>query len=206
VRAFCERAIKEIGIDLSAQCWRNLERYQRELEVWKGRISLTGAVEERSFWKLVAESLFALAELGEVASYLDVGSGGGFPAIPLLLCADIKEAVLLEPRERQAYALQGILSNLGLGRKAKVVTEDLGTFAEGENRQKMELITVKGVRIRRKLVKLMIKMLELKGRIIYYRETFPFWGGELFKQAGLEMSRVMHPGGKIRGYLSITSR
>ncbi|NOY89412.1 MAG: hypothetical protein GXO93_08520, partial [FCB group bacterium] len=53
---------------------------------------------------LAAESLFPFEfiETPSFACYLDIGSGGGFPALPILMGSNIKKAVLVERTLKKA--------------------------------------------------------------------------------------------------------
>jgi 16S rRNA (guanine527-N7)-methyltransferase len=54
------------------------------------------------------------APSGRTLRLLDVGSGGGFPAIPILLCRRDVEAVLVESVGKKARFLEGAIEALGL--------------------------------------------------------------------------------------------
>ena len=62
----------------------------------------------------VLESLAALPWVGSTGTLLDVGSGNGFPAVPLLLARPGVRGVLLEPRERRWAFLREVVRELGL--------------------------------------------------------------------------------------------
>lgn len=62
----------------------------------------------------VVDSLAAAPLLPASGVVLDVGSGNGFPAIPLLLARRSLRGVLLEPRERRWAFLKTTVRELGL--------------------------------------------------------------------------------------------
>lgn len=203
MRGRVERALARVGVEIKPENWEALEGYWRELGNWKERVALTGITDEDGFWKLVGESLLPLGEIDTYATYLDVGSGGGFPALPLLICGRFSSAVLLEPSERRAYALQRMIKALGLAETAQVRSQDLEMFVNIQDAAKMGLITVKGIKVRKKLVRLLIKILATGGRIIYYREIMEGWEESLYAELGVRARQVKHPRGEIRGYLLI---
>ncbi len=203
MRGRVERALARAGVEIKPENWEALEGHWRELGDWKERVALTGITDEDGFWKLVGESLLPLGEIDTFSTYLDVGSGGGFPALPLLICGRFSSAVLLEPSERRAYALQRMIKALGLAETAKVRSQDLEMFVNIQDVGEMGLITVKGIKVRKKLVKLLIKILATGGRIIYYREILEGWEESLYAELGVQVRQVKHPRGEIRGYLLI---
>jgi len=97
--------------------------YAESLLRWNARINLTAA---RSIDRVVAEHFpdaFALARrLAEPARVVDVGSGGGLPAIPLAVLCPRLTFELCEPIAKKASFLRTALRELGLGDRASVGT------------------------------------------------------------------------------------
>lgn len=95
--------------------------YAESLLRWNARINLTAA---RSMDVLVAEHFidaFALArKLEQPARVIDVGSGGGLPAIPLAVLRPSLSATLVEPIAKKAAFLRTAIRELGLGDRASV--------------------------------------------------------------------------------------
>jgi 16S rRNA (guanine527-N7)-methyltransferase len=87
----------------------------------------------------VLASLAALEFLPGEGRLVDIGSGNGFPAIPLLVARRGLEGTLLEPRERRWAFLGEVVRELGL--PARVVRESAERHGEGG----YEVLTVRGV-------------------------------------------------------------
>lgn len=89
--------------------------YIRELMRWNRRINLTAEKDERSILERhVADSLqFAKAMTGP-GETVDIGSGAGFPGIPLKIVFPGLPMTLLESRRKRANFLKSVLRNLGL--------------------------------------------------------------------------------------------
>jgi 16S rRNA (guanine527-N7)-methyltransferase len=98
-----------------------LSSYADSLLRWNARINLTAA---RSIEKLVAEHFpdaFALARrLEQAATVIDVGSGGGLPAIPLALLRPALTIELCEPIAKKAAFLRTAVRELDLGGRVSV--------------------------------------------------------------------------------------
>jgi len=60
------------------------------------------------------DALVGLPFLGEVRCLVDIGSGNGFPAIPLLVVREGLRGVLLEPRERRWAFLCEVVREVGV--------------------------------------------------------------------------------------------
>jgi 16S rRNA (guanine527-N7)-methyltransferase len=98
-----------------------LAQYAASLLRWNERINLTAV---RSVDTLVAEHFtdaFALAlALAEPARAIDVGSGGGLPAIPLALLRPGLTVELVEPIAKKAAFLRTAVRELGLGDRVSI--------------------------------------------------------------------------------------
>jgi 16S rRNA (guanine527-N7)-methyltransferase len=108
-----------------------LSRYAESLLRWSERINLTAA---RSVDVLVAEHLpdaFALARrLAEPGRVIDVGSGGGLPAIPLALLRRDLTVELCEPVAKKVAFLRTAIRELGLAGRATVRAARAETVAQ----------------------------------------------------------------------------
>jgi 16S rRNA (guanine527-N7)-methyltransferase len=112
-----------------------ITRYGSLLLTWTARINLTGAV---SLEDLAAEHLpdsFALASRlrdAGTSRAIDVGSGGGLPALPLaILCPELS-IHLLEPIAKKAAFLRTAVRELGLGGRVTVDTKRAQTLVPSD--------------------------------------------------------------------------
>lgn len=118
---------RQLGLSLTPAQIQQFERYSRELLLWNEKFNLTAItdprqVETRHFLDSLS-CLLALADASErsVASWLsssvqalDVGSGAGFPGLPLKIVWPRLQLTLLESRQKKVGFLQHIVSELGL--------------------------------------------------------------------------------------------
>ena len=102
-----------------------LAAYLELLSRWDSAVDLLGDVDEDELVTgHILESLAALPWVASPGTLLDVGSGNGFPAVPLLLARPGVRGVLLEPRERRWAFLREVVRELEL--PAEVVREHAG--------------------------------------------------------------------------------
>jgi 16S rRNA (guanine527-N7)-methyltransferase len=123
-RAAMERNAQFFSVACDGAQTAAIHRYASLLLTWTARINLTGAA---SLADLAAEHLpdsFALAtRLGaEVMAGVDVGSGGGLPALPLAVLCPSLSLQLLEPIAKKAAFLRTAVRELGLGERVTVDT------------------------------------------------------------------------------------
>ncbi|WDL73634.1 16S rRNA (guanine(527)-N(7))-methyltransferase RsmG [Helicobacter winghamensis] len=100
-----------------------LENYTQMLLSWNAIHSLSGAKDTKDIQKNIENSPYPLSkiDLGHKHLLLDIGSGNGFPAIPLHIALRIP-TILCEPNAKKAAFLQNIkatlkLQNLSIQRK-----------------------------------------------------------------------------------------
>lgn len=90
-----------------------LERFRMfldELEAWNRHMNLTGlSSRERILRELVLDSLIPAPLLPDEGEMLDVGSGAGFPAIPLKIYKPQLKAHLLETNGRKVNFLKQVV-------------------------------------------------------------------------------------------------
>lgn len=78
------RCAGELGIELDANELERFCSFAYELKKWNKKINLTAIRDDRDIAiKHFADSLTLLGIINKTGSLLDLGSGGGFPAIPL---------------------------------------------------------------------------------------------------------------------------
>jgi 16S rRNA (guanine527-N7)-methyltransferase len=105
---------------------RGLEAFWSLLLTWNARINLTGA---RTREELIGEHFPDAAAMARLvppgARLLDVGAGGGLPALPFALLRPDAVLTLVEPRAKRVAFLRTAVRELGLG--AEVVAGRIET-------------------------------------------------------------------------------
>jgi len=91
-----------------------LATYLAELDRWRRGVNLTGDLSLEDLVEHALESLAGDVLIPHGARVIDVGSGGGFPAVPLAIVRPDVQMTMLEPRSRRAAFLRHICRSLGL--------------------------------------------------------------------------------------------
>jgi len=107
--------LQELGVDLDEAVPALFEVYLDELCRWNARMNLVGpASRDRIVRELVLDSLLAFPLLPDRGKLLDVGSGAGFPALPLKICGSGMEFLLVEPIQKRVNFLKHVIRNTGI--------------------------------------------------------------------------------------------
>ncbi len=114
------RGTRELGISLSEEHLTRFETYYRELVEWNRRFNLTAitdyeAVQVRHFLDSLS-CLLALPTrcLREGIRIIDVGTGAGFPGIPLKIVCPHIVLTLVEATRKKVTFLEHLIDQLGL--------------------------------------------------------------------------------------------
>lgn len=126
-----ERAValgREWGISVDEEAAKGLFRFMTLLLQWNQRLNLTGAPDLRELCGEHLVDSYALSRLCPPASDLvDVGSGGGLPALPFAILRPDCRVTLVESRAKRVAFLRNAVRECGLGSVAVLRTrvEDL---------------------------------------------------------------------------------
>lgn len=110
---------EEIGISLEANHIRQFMIYVEQLRVWNRSVNLTGiTLDEEVIIKHFVDSLVGLKaiDIRPGARLLDVGSGPGFPGIPLRIVRPDLNVTMIEPVQKKISFLHTIVGLLHLER------------------------------------------------------------------------------------------
>lgn len=126
------------GESIAPQVLKLFAQYQSELLAWNQKFNLTAIrtpeeIESKHF--MDALSLLPTLQNFRVSSLIDVGTGAGFPGIPLKIVQPDLHLVLVESVEKKTGFCRHIVSTLELA-NVEVLTER--AEAVGQNRQYRE--------------------------------------------------------------------
>jgi 16S rRNA (guanine527-N7)-methyltransferase len=136
----------QLGVRLEDLKVASLLEYKRILLEWNEKMNLTAIEEEREFIiKHFIDSLSILPYLGDVRSLIDVGTGAGFPGIPLKIAQPSLEILLLDSLEKRVGFLKTVISELKLDgiRALHLRAEDAGK--EPSHREKYDAAVARAV-------------------------------------------------------------
>ena len=170
------RRARRAGISLAADTVGALEVYLRLLSKWNAKINLTALPlaepTEEAFDRLLIEPLAAARWVRDSSCrWVDLGSGGGSPAIPLKIVKPALRLTMVESKARKAAFLREAIRTIGLpgASVADARFEEYASRTESEG--SADLITVRAVRADSALFDAAARLLAPTGRLLMFCPT-----------------------------------
>jgi len=125
------------------------------------------------------------------SSVLDLGSGGGFPGIPIKICREDIGLYLMDSSRKKTSFLEGVVRALALERSYVLWgrAEELGQNAE--HREKYDILLSRAVNEMASLVELVLPLVRLEGCAYLYK------GPKGAKEADEAKKAISTCGGKL---------
>jgi 16S rRNA (guanine527-N7)-methyltransferase len=159
------------GVTIAEPLAAQLVVYYQVLSHWNQKINLTSLSDpEEAVDRLLLEPLAAAAYAPQGVAMIDLGSGGGSPAVPLALATGARRLVMVESRVRKTAFLREVVRELGI-----VASVEPRRFQElpsvPEFAGAFPLLSVRAVRLDASLFATMAGLLSPRGIAALFRTT-----------------------------------
>jgi 16S rRNA (guanine527-N7)-methyltransferase len=170
-------------VDLSPAARAGIEDHVRLLLAWSGSINLTAARDAVELARRhVVDSLAALTVLRswQAAGLLDIGTGAGFPGLPLALAASadalLVDAIGKKVRFVEAAATAATAGTPGRSARRSpriraVAARVEALAADPRQRGQWPVVTARAVASLAELIELALPMLEPSGRLVAWKRV-----------------------------------
>jgi 16S rRNA (guanine527-N7)-methyltransferase len=174
IKVRLERRARRVGLRLTAELKAGLVEYLELLARWNHKINLTSLPlaepTDETFDRLVIEPLAAARHLpARDCTIIDIGSGGGSPAIPLKLASPGISLRMVESKTRKAAFLREAVRHLDL----RAVDVESARFEELLARPDMheahDVATLRAVRLEARTLMTVQAFLKSQGRVFLFR-------------------------------------
>ena len=190
-----EARLKEIGLSLTDRQYEQFDQYYDILVEWNKVMNLTGITEyeevnEKHF--LDSLSIVKSCDMTKVSSLIDVGTGAGFPGIPLKIAFPQLQIMLLDSLNKRVGFLNTVIQELGLTGITAVHgrAEDFGR--NKEYREQFDLCVSRAVANLSTLSEYCLPFVKAGG------EFLPYKSGKVEEEAREAESAVKKLGGSMR--------
>jgi 16S rRNA (guanine527-N7)-methyltransferase len=172
-----ERA-RLVGVPVAEPVQQQFGEYFRLLAHWNSKINLTALPldppTDETFDRLLVEPLVAAKHVPDSAKiWLDLGSGGGSPAIPLKILRPSIDLTMVEARARKAAFLREAARTLRLSHTAVENARFEELASRPEFRHKASLVTVRAIKADDDLFAVAHALLARGGRLLMFRSNEP---------------------------------
>ncbi len=162
-----------LRIELTADARAAIDGHARLLIAWTTAINLT-AIRDPAEIALahVVDSLSGLAVLAELGAdrYIDLGSGGGYPGLPIAAALPAARALLLEPVAKKAAFLSVVAAATGLGEAVEAAPVRAEALAvDRRHRGRWPAVTARAVAGLAELVELAFPLLAPGGCLVAWK-------------------------------------
>jgi 16S rRNA (guanine527-N7)-methyltransferase len=171
------RRLRKAGASAAPSVCQALEQYFQLLALWNAKINLTGyslsEPNEESIDRLLVEPLVAARHMDPgTKSIIDIGSGSGSPAIPLLLATGPRRLVLVEAKTRKSVFLMEALRHLRHLHLTDAIVETARfeqLLTRPELHEAFDLLTIRAVRVEARTLMTLQAFVRPGGQIFWFR-------------------------------------
>ena len=166
-----KKILDSAGIRPDQEAWRRLAVYHAMLLEWNGRMDLTNVPRQEMALRHYGDSLLPLACEGWFppdARLIDVGSGAGFPGMPLAIVRPDLRVTLLDAQRKRCDFLQAVVGQAGL-RNVTVIHGRAEDAARGDLRESMDIAAARAVAPLNVLLEYLLPFVRQGGRALCWK-------------------------------------
>lgn len=143
-----KNGIEDFGIEASDKMLADFQKYKELLVEWNQKMNLTGIEDEKEvFIKHFLDSVSAVTKgyIKNGMSLIDVGTGAGFPGMPLRICLPELKVTLLDSLNKRINFLNLVVRELGLKNVKTIHSRAEDGARKPELREKFDVATSRAV-------------------------------------------------------------
>lgn len=162
---------RRAGVAIPPKLVSSLSAYLELLTRWNAKINLTSLEEpDRAIDRLLLEPLIAVKYLpAEIHRVIDIGSGGGSPAIPLKLASPMLHLTMVEAKTRKAAFLREAVRVLELSQSQVETSRYEELLTRPELHESADVVTIRAVRVEASTLLSLQAFLISGGRLFWFR-------------------------------------
>jgi 16S rRNA (guanine527-N7)-methyltransferase len=155
---------KKIEMELKEKQVHQFFSYMKQLLEWNEKINLTAITNpEEVILKHFIDSITIVKYIKENAKIVDVGTGAGFPGIPLKIMREDVEVTLLDSLKKRIHFLEEVIKELELV-KVRTIHARVEEFAKDKKyREKFDYTTSRAVANLSTLSEYLIPLVKIDG-------------------------------------------
>ena len=153
-----------IGITLDDIMLEQFYNYKNLVVEWNEKINLTAITSDLEFIvKHFVDSLTISKYIEDNKTIIDIGTGAGFPGIPIKILNKENKVILFDSLNKRLKVLEDIIKKIGLSNIETLHGRAEETFKNKNNREKYDVATSRAVAALNILVELMLPAVKVGG-------------------------------------------
>ncbi|MFW2491879.1 16S rRNA (guanine(527)-N(7))-methyltransferase RsmG [Clostridium chromiireducens] len=142
------KSSEEVGLQLSKEQYEKFIDYMKLLQEWNEKINLTAITEDEEIIKkhfIDSIKAFKRKEFKNAANLIDVGTGAGFPGLPIAIMKDDIKITLLDSLNKRVNFLNNVVTKLGLSNVETIHSRAEDGARNNQLREKFDIATSRAV-------------------------------------------------------------
>jgi len=153
-----------IGVSLNEEMLNQFYNYKNLVVEWNEKINLTAITDDLEFVvKHFVDSITINKYIEENRTIIDIGTGAGFPGIPLKILNKGNKIILFDSLNKRLKVLDDIIQKIGLNNISTLHGRAEETFRNKEHREKYDIAVSRAVASLNVLAELMLPSVKVGG-------------------------------------------
>jgi 16S rRNA (guanine527-N7)-methyltransferase len=163
------KSAEDVGLQLTREQYDKFITYMRLLQEWNEKINLTAIVEDEEVIKkhfIDSIKAFKREEFKNANTLIDVGTGAGFPGLPIAIMKNDINVTLLDSLNKRINFLNTVINKLGLSNVTTIHSRAEDGGRDVKLREKFDIATSRAVANMSVLSELCLPYVKIGGSFI----------------------------------------
>ena len=195
-----DRAAKDVGVELTEEKYNKFISYMRLLQEWNEKINLTAITEDEEIIKkhfIDSIKAFKREEFKNSKNMIDVGTGEGFPGIPIAIINPNIKVTLLDSLNKRVNFLNTVIEKLELKNIVTVHSRAEDGARNKMYREQFDLATSRAVANMSVLSEYCLPYVKVGGRLIALK------GPSVSEEIEDSRAAIQKLGGELEGVMPV---
>ncbi len=158
---------RENGLPMTEEAAKKLDLFADYLITENEKYNLTAIkTPEAIMLRHFCDSVTPIPYIQDGAKLLDIGSGAGFPAVPIAVCHESVSVTALDATAKKANFINGAANSLGLSNLTAISGRAEELALDAKYNEKFDFVTARAVSALRILCELSAQYLKVGGHLI----------------------------------------
>ena len=195
-----KKACDSVGMEFNEDKYQKFMLYKDLLKEWNEKINLTAITEDEEIVKkhfIDCIKAFKADEFKKAKTVIDVGTGAGFPGLPIAIMREDVEVTLLDSLNKRINFLNEVINKLGLKNVETIHSRAEDGARKKELRENFDIATSRAVANMCVLSEFCIPYVKVNGNFIALK------GPNITEELNDSKNAIGTLGGKLKGITEV---